>query len=651
MQRSIDLLLNEYSNIQQLMKTTQFSWKERDEFYKIIKRIQSIFNGFINISEYTQCSKIKAEGNCTYSILFLLQSLLFEYSLDILSIFFKKNEENKRKKSGSIPIISQITENLKTTFFGSNSDVYYKNRYDIFTELFDSLKDCLNIHLYFIVCSTEEREKELQTIQMLEEIVGKKDVDIMYIKSVENQMENIYKVLFSIQQTIQEKYDNLNNNQNEFSFDLMIERFSIEHAAFDKQLNEINRLNEEYLRIEKQKIRKEYEDLKDKLINQFDIEVNKLQNNIPKKYKKLENQINQQSEIINKLNEQQKRNNEEMKHVEESQEMINEINMSMNQIKTNTMIILQKQQTIERQIEEENEYIEIGIEECKENIEVINKKFELLRKQNKMLNKNIDKFREDLITSESLQKFESIQQQLIEQLNDCQKLTKMSIEMNEEDDNTNFMFNAMKHLEENNSMLMKTQKNFDELILLYKNKIQPLLNQNNKTQEELIVNDEIIEIEELNNENEDSEEINTIEQNEIIYIPLQYYCSDKICKIEMNDEQLEIDVNSEFEDRTILKYENCGRTSNNEICPLFLTLYKQKGNYNYQFDGADIHLTLCFESEHFGEKIIYVIILPNEKEETIRLHLIEGYNYISYGNGMIKEDGSFGNLIVTVSLI
>ena len=116
----------------------------------------------------------------------------------------------------------------------------------------------------------------------------------------------------------------------------------------------------------------------------------------------------------------------------------------------------------------------------------------------------------------------------------------------------------------------------------------------------------------------------------------------------MNENILQFSVNGDIPDEYQLLFEKCGKLSNGEQCSLLLTL--RRDTSVYQRNGADLIQTLTYSEKYSGETIYDDLILPNGLTEKILINLSEGDQITLNNHGMIKEDGTRGNLIVKIHL-
>ena len=114
--------------------------------------------------------------------------------------------------------------------------------------------------------------------------------------------------------------------------------------------------------------------------------------------------------------------------------------------------------------------------------------------------------------------------------------------------------------------------------------------------------------------------------------------------------QFQFKVNGDIPDGAELRYEKVGTPINGKQRDLIITVRMDTCNGMYQRNGSDIIQIVPFQNQYKGYKGPISLSLPDGTQENVYVEIEEGYERILEGKGMMKTDGSRGNLIIKIHL-
>ena len=130
-----------------------------------------------------------------------------------------------------------------------------------------------------------------------------------------------------------------------------------------------------------------------------------------------------------------------------------------------------------------------------------------------------------------------------------------------------------------------------------------------------------------------------------ISVPVINYYTELPYKFVHNGKELEVKVNGDTEENTIIKFENYLQTNVDLHVKLVMD------NTNIQRDGLNIIYILQFAKEYEGYESNYNIPLQNNQVYNVFLSLVDGYEQIIENEGLKSSSGEIGKYIIRIQLV
>ena len=688
-------LIKNIKRLNDLSKQTPFESTQRQQFYCIIQQIENIFENDFDVNKQRiYYDKIEADGNCTITASVQTRHNAVKICLLWLFDFLKEMKEIKD------------IEPLKSIFnFFSDRKQTQLNKYNLFSKYLEKLNDCLNLFLF--IDNDNNQKEECEKMKMkLNEIFMNNSPDEKYYASVENDFDNLYEFFVKMEKVFEEKRD---DKFGDCSTEKIVERFSIEHKEFDKQItmNEIEKQNQINCEVKK-------------IYDEFNQKINKLENEFPNFIRNIQDELNKQQNEISELKNIQDNNSNK---IDLTQSTLSELNKSINDLNEKQIEIVNNQNTMKdswnndvnqtqeqiNNLNEENMKLQSSLDLLENDLHQFNSVKETIENYSTTIHSVIE------TNQETRQKMNELQQQINEQTqqnkemkdlsnkneNTCEIIsseiqgTLLTIQQfgtvlkgfDETQKSINTFINesnshlelSKKSIQNNKSQIDQLNKSYETFSNLYSSfnskvvEIKEIFMKSTLEQRKIsnTINDDnelknrCRRIFEKNNKQIEENQSNVMFLNEMmnlqtiitevveikeIQIPFQYYCTNQQFTSQINQFSIPLQVYGDYNDNHYLLFENYGTTKTGKRCPLILNLKRKYPEYFYLKSDADLIHVLTFDKQYEGNQTEFNYTLPSGNIIPVQLYLKEGFEKPITNCGMKKTNGTCGNLYVVVHL-